>query len=88
MTNKQLQKKIEKITAVCPADERCEDCKRHDNEISSLCKEYALGILPEERKLEDYRWNKDDPVLERKYPHQVTIFNQAIKQAKENIDER
>ena len=87
MTNKQLKKKIEEILVGFEREfDRCDGNYKYNrkpviNKLLSLCKEYALSVLPEEMKISN-RW-KDD--VEGLYWNRATYFNRAIKQAKEKL---
>ena len=93
MTNKQLKKKIEEIVAECPAIEECNDCIARKDKLLSLCKEYALSVLPKEDEIPSLTINfpitdSDKDGVERRKLIILGVAqgrNQAIKQAKERI---
>lgn len=81
MTNKQLKEKIEEI--VEKGFRWGKGSESTENliavEFLSLCKEYALSMLPEEM-------NNLDKVVKVDVPKAWVVgHNQAIKQAKDNI---
>lgn len=79
MTNQQLKKKIKELLVGGIGVYVTESSnERLPNKLLSLCKKYALSVLPEKKK---------DPKNYMSYKRIHTDgFNQAIKQAKEKIE--